>query len=186
MPDQLQPVVMVSLRYLQLWDANEASRNTTMVLETQKTSTQPRAFDELFDIVHWFDTLLSENPNLHCEVHVGQAHTAEPAERGGCQAPRQAAPVPGSPPATDLHSDVAFSKGCLLPVWRLPSASCWLDDGMTIQKREIECLLYDSHQKGKMMIMRMKTSGSRVDSPVAEGNRKEGGGRKMRDLHKDT
>jgi len=33
-----------------------------------------------------------------------------------------------------------------------------------------------------MMIMIMKTSGSQVDSPVAEGNRKEGGGRKMRDL----
>jgi len=52
--------------------------------------------------------------------------------------------------------------------------------------REIECLLYDSHQKGKMMTMIMKTSGSQVDSPVVEGNRKEGGGRKMRDLHKDT
>ena len=52
--------------------------------------------------------------------------------------------------------------------------------------REIECLLYDSHQKGKMIIMIMKTPGSQVDSPVAEGNRKEGGGRKMRDLHKDT
>ena len=52
--------------------------------------------------------------------------------------------------------------------------------------REIECLLYDRHQKGKIMIMIMKTSGSQVDSPVAEGNRKEGGGRKMRDLHKDT
>ena len=52
--------------------------------------------------------------------------------------------------------------------------------------REIECLLYDSHQKGKMMIMIMKSTGSQVDSPVAEGNRKEGGGRKMRDLHKDT
>jgi len=52
--------------------------------------------------------------------------------------------------------------------------------------REIECLLYDHHQKGKMMIMIMKTSGSQVDSPVAEGNRKEGGRRKMRDLHKDT
>jgi len=32
-----------------------------------------------------------------------------------------------------------------------------------------------------MMIMIMKTSGSQFDSPVAEGNRKEGGGRKMRD-----
>ena len=47
-------------------------------------------------------------------------------------------------------------------------------------------LLYDSHQYGKMMIMIAKTAESQVDSPVAEGNRKEGGGRKMRDLHKDT
>jgi len=54
------------------------------------------------------------------------------------------------------------------------------------QEREIECLLYDTHQKGKTMIMIMKTPGSQVDSPVAEGNRKEGGGRKTRDLHKDT
>jgi len=53
-------------------------------------------------------------------------------------------------------------------------------------KREIECLLYDSHQNRKMLMMIMKTPGSQVDSPVAEGNRKEGGGRKMRDLHKDT
>jgi len=37
-----------------------------------------------------------------------------------------------------------------------------------------------------MMIMIMKTSGSQDDSPVAEENRKEGVGRKMRDLHKDT
>jgi len=51
---------------------------------------------------------------------------------------------------------------------------------------EIECLLNDNHRKGKMMIMRMKTSGSQVDSPVAEGKRKEGGGRKIRDLHRDT
>jgi len=36
------------------------------------------------------------------------------------------------------------------------------------------------------MIMIMKGPGSQVDSSVAEGNRKEGGGRKMRDLHKDT
>ena len=55
----------------------------------------------------------------------------------------------------------------------------------TLDKREIECLLYDSHQKGKMMIMIMKTAGSQVDSPVAEGNRKEGG-RKMRDLQRHT
>jgi hypothetical protein len=52
--------------------------------------------------------------------------------------------------------------------------------------REIECLLNDNHQKGKMMIMIMKTSGSQVDSPVVEGKRTEGGGRKMRDLHRDT
>ena len=53
-------------------------------------------------------------------------------------------------------------------------------------EREIECLLNDNHQKGKMMIMIMKTSGPQVDSPVAEGKRKEGGGRKIRDLHRDT
>jgi len=45
--------------------------------------------------------------------------------------------------------------------------------------REIECLLNDNHQKGKMMIMITKTSGSQVDSPVTEGKRKEGGGRKI-------
>ena len=37
-----------------------------------------------------------------------------------------------------------------------------------------------------MMIMKMKTPGSQVDSQIAEGNRREGEGRKMRDLHKDT
>ena len=52
--------------------------------------------------------------------------------------------------------------------------------------RDIECLLNENHQKGKMMIMIMKTSGSQVDSAVAEGKRKEGGGRKIRDLHRDT
>ena len=57
---------------------------------------------------------------------------------------------------------------------------------LSIKFEKIECLLYDSHQKGKMMIMITKTSGSQVDSPVAEGKSKEGGGRKMRDLHKDT
>jgi len=45
-----------------------------MVWVTQKTSTQPRAFNELFDIVHRFDTLAPENPNLHCEVHVSIKH----------------------------------------------------------------------------------------------------------------
>ena len=44
----------------------------------------------------------------------------------------------------------------------------------TLGEREIECLLYDSHQKGEMMIM--KILGSQVDSPVAEGKRREGGG----------
>jgi len=34
--------------------------------------------------------------------------------------------------------------------------------------------------------MMMKTPGSQVDSPVAEENRREGGGREMRNLHKDT
>ena len=37
--------------------------------------------------------------------------------------------------------------------------------------REIECLLNNNHQKGKMMIMIMKTSGSQVDSSVVEGKR---------------
>jgi len=62
------------------------------------------------------------------------------------------------------------------------------DDEKVLRKRyrEIECLLNDNHQKGKMMVMIMKTSGSQVDSPVAEGKRTEGGGRKMRDLHRDT
>ena len=48
-----------------------------MVWATQKTSTQPRAFDEHFDIVHRFDTLAPENPNLHCEVHVGIKHAPQ-------------------------------------------------------------------------------------------------------------
>ena len=61
MPDHLQPVSMVSLRY-PLWDATAASCNTTMVFVTQQTSTQPRAFDELFDTVHRFDTLSPEKP----------------------------------------------------------------------------------------------------------------------------
>jgi hypothetical protein len=52
-------------------------------------------------------------------------------------------------------------------------------------RRERECLLYDSRQ-GKMMIIIMKTPGSQVDSPVTEGKRREGGGREVRDLHKDT
>jgi len=37
-----------------------------------------------------------------------------------------------------------------------------------------------------MMIMIVKTPGSQVDSPVADGNGWEGGGRGMKDLHKDT
>jgi len=37
-----------------------------------------------------------------------------------------------------------------------------------------------------MMIMIIKTPGSQVDSPVAEGKRREGEGREMRDLDKDT
>jgi len=46
--------------------------------------------------------------------------------------------------------------------------------------------LYESHQDEKMMIMMMKTPGSQIDSPVAEGSRREGGGGEMRDLHQDT
>jgi len=51
MSDHLQSVFMVSLHYPPVWDATAASRNTTMVFVTQKTSTQPRAFDEIFDIM---------------------------------------------------------------------------------------------------------------------------------------
>jgi len=59
-----------------------------------------------------------------------------------------------------------------------PDVSCFSLD-LTSQlleapSTEIECLLNDNHQKGKMMIM---TSGSQVDSPVAETTRQEGGGR---------
>jgi len=67
---------------------------------------------------------------------------------------------------------------CLPPTSRANASLIW--------DREIECLLNDNHQKGKMIIMIMKTSGSQVDSPVVEGKRTEGGGRKMRDLHRDT
>jgi len=44
---------------------------------------------------------------------------------------------------------------------------------------EIECLLYDSHQEGEMMIMILKTPGSQVDSPVAKRNRREEGGESL-------
>jgi len=37
-----------------------------------------------------------------------------------------------------------------------------------------------------MMMMLIETPGSQVDSPVANENRREGVGREMRDLHKDT
>jgi len=53
-------------------------------------------------------------------------------------------------------------------------------------EREIEGLLYDSHQEGKTMIMILETPGSQIYSPVAKGNSKEGGGREMKDLHEDT
>jgi len=41
---------------------------------------------------------------------------------------------------------------------------------------------YDSHS-GKMNV---QTPGSQLDSPVAEGKRRDGGGKGMRDLHKGT
>jgi len=44
-----------------------------------------------------------------------------------------------------------------------------------------------NHQKSlRTLFMIVETPGSQVDSPVAEGNRKEGGRRKMKDLYKDT
>ena len=54
-------------------------------------------------------------------------------------------------------------------VWLLMTMA---NAGSMVSMRERECLLNDNHQKGKMMIMIMKTSGSQVDSPVAEGKRK--------------
>ena len=91
-----------------------------------------------------------------------------------------------------LRQPGLFSVALVLVGPRTPAAAArialvWRCEGdLVFSWGEIECLLYDSHQKGKTMIMITKTSGSQVDSPVAEGKRKEGGGRKMRDLHKDT
>jgi len=85
-PHHLQPVFMVSLRY-PVWDATAASRNTTMVLVTQKTSTQPRAFDEVFDTVHRFDTLSPENPKYTARSPSASSTHHRVAERGGCQVP---------------------------------------------------------------------------------------------------
>lgn len=84
------------------------------------------AFEELFDIVDRIDTLSPENPNLHREVHFGgkkppQSRLPSTSTAGGCQAPRQAAPVPGSPPATDVDGALANSKGYLFPVRPLSS-----------------------------------------------------------------
>jgi len=42
-------------------------------------------------------------------------------------------PLPGSPPATDLHRDLAFRRAVCSPFGACLSVSCWLDDGMTIQ-----------------------------------------------------
>jgi len=126
------PVVGRNLRY-PLWDATAASCNTTMVLVTQQTSTQPRAFDELFDTVPRFDMRLHEKPQ--CTARCPLASTAIKCVPTAGQVYRQAAPVPGSPPVTEFRSDVPISKGCLLlPFGAFPSASCWRDDGMTIQK----------------------------------------------------
>ena len=70
--------------------------------------------------------------------------------------------------------------------WFLPNSRRPPSGTLPSSFKEIEYVLYDRHQKGKMMIVIVKTSGSQVDSQVAEGNRREGGGRTMRDLHKDT
>jgi len=138
MPNHLQPVFMVSLRYPQLWDATAASRNTTMVLSTQKTSTQPRAFDELFDIVHRFDTLSPENPKLHCEVPVGIKHPPQSLLSEAAakhldklhQAPRQAAP---DRLLLRIFIVMSHSRRAVCSPFGACPASCWLDDGMTIQ-----------------------------------------------------
>jgi len=106
MPDHLQPVFMVSLRYPPVSDATATSRNTTMVLVTQKTSTQPRAFDELFDIVHRFDTLSPEKPKLHCEVPVG---IKDP--------PTRARRLPSTPTSCTTSRCVYSSVLQILQIW---------------------------------------------------------------------
>jgi len=128
MPDHLQPVFMVSLRYPQLWDATAASRNTTMVVATQKTSTQPRAFEELFDIVDRFDTLSPENPNLHREVNFGIK-----------QPPQSLLSEVRAKHLDKLHQFpdrlllrvfivMSHSRRALCSLFGACPASCWLDD----------------------------------------------------------
>jgi len=133
MPDHLQPVFMVSLRYPQVWDATAASHNTTMVLVTQKTSTQPRAFDELFDIVHRFNTMSPENPKLHCEVPVGIKHP--PQILLSELAAKHLDKLHQFPDHLLLRIFIVMShsrRAVCSPFGTCP-ASCWLDDGMTIQ-----------------------------------------------------
>jgi len=133
MPDHLQPVFMVSLRYPQLWDATAASRKTTMVMATQKTSPQPRPFEELFDIVDRFDTLSPENPNLHREVHFGikQPPQSEWSEADAKHLDK----LHQFPDRLLLRMFMVMShsrRAVCSPFGSCP-ASCWLDDGMTIQ-----------------------------------------------------
>jgi len=125
---------MVSLRYPPVWYAPTASRNTTMVLETQKTSTQPRAFDELFDIVHRFDTLSPENPKLHCEVPVGIKHSPQILLSEAVA--KYLDKLHQFPDRLLLRIFIVMSqsrRAVCSPLGACPSASCWLDDGVTIQ-----------------------------------------------------
>jgi len=75
--NQLQPVLMISMTYPQLRDAEAASRNQTMVMATQHTAAGPRFYEERFDIVRCLQASSAENPNLHCLVHVGIQHSVQ-------------------------------------------------------------------------------------------------------------
>jgi len=92
-----------------LWDATAASRRTLMVMATQKISTQPRAFEELFDIVDRIDTLSPENPNLHREVHFG-----------GKEPPQSLLSESVAKHLDKLHQ---FPDRLLLRMWMVPSHS---------------------------------------------------------------
>ena len=130
---------------------------------------------------------------VYVSVSISAALGATGAGWGACNDACAATPAsPYSPticgaPAAGLSMTLGLLTRFLRALRTAPGGSgLFLCPAGLPGKREIECLLNDNHQRGKMMIMIMKTSGSQVDSPVAEGKRKEGGGRKIRDLHRDT
>ena len=102
-----------------------------MVLVTQKASTQPRAFNELFDIVHRFDTLSPENQKLHCEVPVGIKHP--PQSLLSEAAAKHLDKLHRFPDRLLLRIFIVMfqsRRAVCSPFGACSSASCWLDDGM--------------------------------------------------------